>query len=129
MREAENKRYSHWAWNAHLLRGAPVEQHVYSLVPVGRFSTAFLRIMARDLWEPGAVGYEEISMPLACARAAGCTFAAMGGALAGNVRYKPSWNCSQFLAARRRAVAASRRPQLFHPVKQRGCFADALEDG
>ena len=133
VREADNPRYSHWAWNAHLLRDAPAAQRAYSLVPVGRFSSAFLRLMARDVWEPGAVGavgYEEISMPLACARAAGCTVAAMGGALAANVRYRPSWNCSQFLAARRRtAASSSRRPQLFHPVKQRACFADALDAG
>ena len=127
VREMDNPRYSHWAWNAHLLRGAPAAQHVYSLVPVGRFSTAFLRMMARDKWERGVVGYEEIAMPLACARAAGCTVAAMGGALAAAVRYRPAWNCSQFMAARRRA--SPRRPQLFHPVKQRACFAEALEGG
>jgi hypothetical protein len=106
-----------------ILAGVPHDHQLAALVSVGRYSTSFLRLM-RDKWDAGIIGYEEILLPTTCQTALQCKLAPFGTkAKVGvrHIRYRPAYSCEQFLEAH---IADA--GELWHPVKNRSCFASWL---
>jgi len=138
--------YPHWEPHQELLRRIHPAGRLWSLVSLGRYSRDFVRMMTRQFWSQGILGYEEILLPFACKTASimqptgllrRCRFAAFfpgagvqsvqtanGSRLAGSwFRYRPYISCSAFLEQRQRREGGC---VLAHPVKERECIADAI---
>ena len=120
--------YPHWnaSSNAQALAELPTNKHAYSIVPIGRYSSHFLRTIMRPRWETGLLGMEEIMIPSLCLATAGCEVGTLVGPFQrrgelSRMRPMPPWNCSDFVSAWARADGT-----LWHPVKDRSCFAAAL---
>lgn len=132
--EAQNPGWPHWRRNewgtGAMLKGIPAAQRLMSLVPIGRYSLRFLNItMAGAWWARGRIGYEEISLPTACASASSqeqCTlenfYTTAKIHSAKRVIYRPVWECEAFLTARQQETH-----ELWHPVKNRSCLVDWLD--
>jgi len=107
-----------------ILSQVPRHLQAYALVCVGRFSSIFLRDIMGPLWHRGTIGYEEILLPTTCFQNDDCTLAPFGSrAKIGvkHIRFRPSFACQEFLEARRANTS-----ELWHPIKNRTCFAEAL---
>ena len=126
--ERQNPTWPHWKRNAPLLVGVPAEKRLMSLVPVGRYSWRFLNGTMAARWSEGYFGYEEITLPTACAtsHATPCALESLHANAkirsAKRVVFRPVWDCSDFLAARQRQTY-----ELWHPVKNRSCFVAWLD--
>lgn len=107
-----------------VLSGGTWPQRLWSLVSVGRFSTRFvLGLMARQ-WSSGALGFEEVFLPSTCAASPRCELGVLDAEMSRRVRFQPEWDCQTFLDAHQ---SGSRMPLLWHPIKQRACYASFLE--
>lgn len=125
--------YPHWAFNHEYLKTVPSSKRAYSLVSIGRYSLRFLGHMALR-WAAGLLVYEEILLPTTCLvlGTSKCKLgmfstlkrAAAGeeGRVADYFRYKPAWDCGQFLRS-----AARGTQDIWHPVKHRSCWLDFLD--
>jgi hypothetical protein len=134
--QSKQPSYEHWRLNPEALADVPTDKRVWSLVSIGRYSRRMLDLMSTR-WEAGAVGFEEITLPVTCLMAEGCelghlgTWAQIRGAVSptggGNAllparfRLSPSWSCDTYLEARLGATG-----EIWHPVKERGCVSDAI---
>jgi len=122
--ESQTPDWPHWGRNHELIASVPARKRHMSLVSFGRYSGTFLRVLARQ-WEVGAVGYEEISLPTWCALSDHCSMESFWQRShiksAKKCVWRPAWNCSAYLEARRRETQ-----ELWHPVKDRSCLQDAL---
>ena len=119
----------HWDKNAELLEGVPPAKQVHVLVCANRYSASFLRDTMGTRWNHGVVGYEEILLPVACLTDRRCSLApfSMAKIPVKHLKYRISrnqeyWNCTQFLDALK-----SDSRDLWHPVKDRRCYADYVD--
>ncbi len=136
-------RYPHWERNSAFLLGIPPSERVYSLVSIGRYSRRFVLDIMAPLWRAGSIGYEELFLPAACLneqRARGpdaCQLASLrrmqtshkvGGrtALTAHFRYRPFWSCNEFRANASSGLGGSGAGEIWHPVKDRGCWVKYL---
>lgn len=150
--EAERGWVGFFQRDPRLFDGIPHHRRVWSLVCVGRYSLRFLRHMEAK-WLAGHIGYEEIFLPTSCLNATDfeCKLDSLGEGVRANgflpyggraderpgadslvlrashVRFRPFWSCEEFLAARHRRLGDLRHLALWHPVKERDCYADYLD--
>lgn len=128
----QHRSYPHWQVASHTyLHGVPRPLWRYGLVSLTRLSSKFVAQLAAK-WRAGSIGYEEILLPMLCATAAeGCELATFGELRARAwrnrsldyfFRYRPDWECGDFLAA-----AARHTNELWHPLKLRDCWVDYLD--
>ena len=129
--KAANEGWPHWKRNRDEFESVPVSQLHQSLVSFGRYSRRFLRMVMGQKWAAGHLAYEEIALPTACAIAAAaddnsCTMESFWRSSkirsAKKCVYRPVWNCSDFLQARRQETR-----ELWHPVKDRRCLVEWLD--
>jgi len=142
--QAQMPTYNHWGLNPDAVNGAPPNKRLWSIVVIGRYSRRMMNLLSGS-WEAGLVGYEELSVPMMCLQASGCTVGQLGapgyvdGELtsrpsslkpfpanpnyangfyySSKVQFRPDWTCAEYLAAR-----ANGTHELFHPVKDRSCL-------
>ena len=107
----------------------PPAKQVHVLVCANRYSASFLRDTMGSRWNHGVVGYEEILLPVACLTDRRCSLApfSMAKIPVKHLKYRISrnqeyWNCTQFLDALK-----SDSRDLWHPVKDRRCYADYVD--
>ena len=127
----QHRSYPHWQVASHTyLQGVSRKLWKYGLVSMTRLSSRFLAQMAVR-WRAGVIGYEEILLPMTCAAAEGCELSTFGELRAREwrnrsldyfFRYRPDWECADFLGA-----AARHTSELWHPLKMRGCWVDFLD--
>ena len=122
-----NMAWPHWQRNADEFPDQPGALLHSSLVSFGRYSNRFLRDVMEVRWADGRLGYEEISLPTACARAAEnkCSMDSFWRYKIHSAKrclYRPIWNCSDFLQARE-----AETHELWHPVKDRRCVVEWLD--
>ena len=133
--------YPHWDRNTELLSTVPERHRVWALVSVGRFSVRFVREIMAPRWAAGVLGYEEILLPTTCLNTSGCRLAHFNPWRTVNATrvwfrvgnrtwavsdpdlvVNGSFPCEDALRARTVPTL-----ELWHPVKQRGCFLDHVE--
>ena len=126
--------YPHFGRMAALLAPFPPERRVWALVSIGRYSTTYLRRLARDYWAKGVLGYEEVTLPTLCLNDVGnCSVRELSRGRDGinvdthHVTWKPNgfeWKCEQFVDTVRKGT---KDPELWHPLKQRECYLEFLD--
>ena len=121
-------RYPHWELSAESWRHLPRSNWAYSLVSVGRYSLNFLALLAAR-WRRGELGYEEVFLLNTCVLAApACTYRTFSNQrtdmnvgkrraqahshVGDHFRYRPQWECAEFL---HNYTAGRATGELWHP--------------
>jgi len=140
--------YPHWQLNPDALANTPEESRLWSIMAIGRYSRHMMDLLGAS-WDAGLMGYEEITVPMTCLTSPSCTLsqfmvpgkiggelmsrnkvyqqwpkepnAAYGDGYSSRVRFRPDWDCQDYLASRQ-----SGSLELWHPVKNRTCLAEQL---
>ena len=125
--QAQDRWYPHFYRMDEGLAGIALERRMWGLVSVGRYSSSYLRTLRDDYWAHGIVGYEEVTLPTWCLKEDACQLAEfnqLSDGLQNHVvwRFGFNWDCSLFVDNARRGTN-----ELWHPVKQRGCYLEYLD--